>query len=460
MLVKKTRIELLGLLAKHLEYKGGEDLAAIKSHLAAQKITKLEDAEGNEIDLDGSWENVERKSFKFPTSEPSTKARDMSRMDAIVESHEAPAGIVKGRREEMLKKAYNQKAARGLTVFGEGDLAEYTAASFRYEVFNQVQKDYSQKARDLEIITKAQSVYTNTGGGSLIDPQILAGMLYSTEPAGAAGKLANIVTMTSESTWAKRKTGIFSLSHRLPTGQYASTQNSYDNVLLTARDMGGIIDIPQNLIDDAAISVADDLAATCGEARDIREDTDFILGDGSATYGNQVGLANALPTAAYISGAGNSWSALTLNDHLGLIGSVQNVKTSRLAWLASRQYYVQVMCKLALAAGGTRPQDIGQGVVVNGIKADAMFLGFPVVFEENNMAVASGSAVKSTYFGDFVGGSMIGRRTTLEVASSEHFKFDTGFVSFRVRARGCVNICGDGRVPATTYGPIVCLKTT
>lgn len=447
---------------------GGEDLPGIKTWLAGlgHSDTEFTIGEGEKAQthkIDEVWAIVPARkamSFGAVAADTGTKARDMARMDAIVETSEAPAGIVKGRREEIFKKSYNQKAQRGLTIFPEADLAEYTAAMFRYDVFNQVGKDYSQKKMDLEIITKAQSVYTNTGGESLIDPQILGGMLYATEPHGAAGKIANVVNMTTESTWAKRKTGIFSLAHRLPTGQYASTGNTYDNVLLTARDTGGIIDVPQNLIDDAAISVADDLAATCGEARDIREDADFISGDGSATYGNQVGLLNALPAAAYIAGAGATWASLTEGDHLGLVGSVQNVKTDRLLWLCSRQYYVQVMCRLALGKGGTRPQDVSQGITVNGIKADAQYLGFPVVFEENNMPIASAGTTKSAFFGDFIGGSMLGRRNMLEVASSEHFKFDTGFVSFRVRARGCVNICGDGRVPATTYGPIVCLKTT
>lgn len=436
---------------KDAGYTGDAQLVNIQTWLKEKELdTDKVEVDGKEINLAEVF--VERKSFSFKSDE---KTREVNRVTAMLEEKSAPAGIVRGKRVEALKKSYQAKADRGQTRFADADEAEALAAAFRLSFMGS--KDYSQRAADTEIMTKGQSVYTNTGGGALIDPQFLAGLLYVTEPTGACRRLCNVVTMTSDVTWAKRKTGIYTMAHRLPSGSYASSENSYDNVQLTARDVGCIVNVPQNLIDDAAISVIDDLAGSAQEALQKREDADFTVGDGGATYGNQVGLTAALPTAAYITGAGNQWSELTDGNILSLIGSVQNVDLGRCAFLCSRQFYVQVLAKLAQAKGGVTGQEVYSGVVVNGIKANAQYQGFPVVFEQNNMPVAEANSSKCLYFGDFMGASMLGVRKAIEVAVSEHSSFSTGGVDVRFSARSCINIHGDGK--GSTYGPVVGLVT-
>lgn len=438
---------------KDAGYTGDAQLVNIQNWLKEKEL------ETDTVEVDGKAINLaevftERKAFSF-NSAPETKSREVNRITAMIDEKSAPAGIVRGRRVEALKKSYQAKADRGQTRFADADEAELLAAGFRLSFMGT--KDYSQRAADTEIMVKGQSVYTNTGGGSLIDPQFLAGLLYVTEPTGACRRLSNVVTMNSDVAWAKRKTGIFTMSHRLPTGSYASSENSYDNVQLTARDVGCIVNVPQNLIDDAAISVIDDLAGSAQEALQKREDADWTIGDGSATYGNQVGLIGALPSSAYINAAGATWASITDANILSLIGSVQNVDLGRCAFLCSRQFYVQVLAKLAQAKGGVTAQEVYSGVVVNGIKANAQYQGFPVVFEQNNLPVASAGTTKSLYFGDFMGGSMLGVRKSIEVAVSEHSSFSTGGVDVRFSARSCINVHGDGK--GSTYGPIVALVT-
>lgn len=451
-----NRIKFLALLKKH-GYNGGEDLTAVKEFL---KDTDLVDEANQPIDVDATWAKVERKTLRFAGQTETTDIKAISNIDRMIAEREAPAMSIADMPVRMAKSRYNHKAKQGLTRFADADEAEAVGAAFRFHAFSQT-KNYSQLGKDEKILTKAASAFTNTGGAALIAPQYIQSLLYATEPFGAARKLAHIVNMTSDMSDQPRKTDILSLTHRLPNGSYAETQNSYDLVKLIAKDAGGIARIPKTLIDDNAISIVEDIAATIEEARGIREDTDYFNGTGASTYGGNVGLISGLPSGAYIAQAtSNTWATQVIADLLGLVGVVQNVETSRLCFVCSRQYYVQVMARLALAntgVGGLTASELRAGTVINGIKADAMFLGFPVVFAQQ-MPTATATGQKCVYFGDFMAGSMIGTRNEIDIATSDHAYFTTGEIGIRVSVRGCVNICGDGR--GTTYGPIVGLKTS
>lgn len=454
-----NRIKFLNLLKKH-GYNGGEDLDAVKTFLTTNGYTDLTDEADKPIDVDAVWAITERKSLKLAGShESDTLTAQVKGIDGIIASKQAPMMSIADMPVRSAKARYNHKAKQGLTKFADADEAEIVGAAFRFHTM--AKAGYAQLGNDEKILTKAASAFTNTGGAALVAPQYIQSLLYATEPFGAARKLANIVTMTSETSDQPRKTDILSLTHRLPNGSYSETQNSYDLVKLIAKDAGGIARIPNTLIADNAISVVDDIAGTIQEARGIREDLDYFKGDGTSTYGGNVGLINGLPSGAYIAQAtSNTWATQVIADILGLVGVVENVNPDRLAFACSRQYYVQVMARLALAntgVGGLTATELRAGVVMNGIKADAMFLGFPVVFAQQ-MPVATATSQKCLYFGDFMAGSMLGTRNQIDIATSEHAYFTTGELGVRVSVRGCVNICGDGR--GGTYGPIVALKTS
>jgi HK97 family phage major capsid protein len=70
------------------------------------------------------------------------------------------------------------------------------------------------------------------------------------------------------------------------------------------------------------------------------------------------------------------------------------------------------------------------------------------------MVTAGGTpGSRCIYFGDFVGGSMLGDRQQLAVEYSRERYFDSDQSAWRGTARIAVNIHGDGK--GSTYGPIV-----
>lgn len=458
------KVQFLKALAA-AQWTGGEDLPGIKTWLKSKGHSDThfvtgEGANEQTFNIDEIWAKVPAaKGLRLAApKEEGTKARLMAGADAGAEGESEPHPLAlhaKNLPVHMAKSRYKALARAGKTRFDDPDIAECVAASFRFKAFGD--HNYTQRDADHMIIKAVASAFNNNAGADLVAEQFVNYLLYATEPYGAAGRLANIVQMTSDLSKQPRITDIFSISHRLPSGAYAESVNSYDKVQLIAKDMGGIARIPIELIEDAAINVVDSLMRIIDEARGIREDKDYFLGDGTDTYGGNVGLIGGLPSAAYLTGTGGSWTGHILSDFTTMIGTVENVNVERLAFTCSRQYYAAVMARLMLSAGGVTAREMSYGEGMNGIKADASFLGFPVVFSQQLPRVTA-STSKACYFGDFQAGSMLGRRKMLSIDTSKDRYFDTGEFGIRVSCRGVVNICGDGR--GSTYGPIVCLKTS
>ena len=437
---RKSLIEAL----KGNGYTGSDtDPAAVKSWMASQGIdtNEVDAPDGTKLKFDDVWAKAPTMKLRAPSATPVGNPADPGR---------GPEVMVKGRWREKAKKAYDIKAQLGKTAYADSDEAEFATAQIRLVTAGQ--KHYDQKRADMEIVQKAMAGVHNYTGGALIPESYVAQLIYLTETYGVARKVANVVTMTRDIQRQPRKTGIVTMAHRAATGSFALSDNAYDTVNLTAKDVGCLVKVNINLFDDAAINVADDINSSVAEAQLIREDSDYVLGDGTATYGNQLGLANALPSGAYIDASGNAWSAIVSGDIAKIIGSVENVNPARLAFMGTRQWYAQVGIRMNIEL--QRFKEI-IGPSTGG--GDASLLGYPFYFTQV-MPTASASASKCLYFGDFMGGSMLGVRKDVQIATSDSFYFDTGDIAIRAHARMNVNIHGDGR--GSTYGPIVCLKTT
>jgi HK97 family phage major capsid protein len=188
------------------------------------------------------------------------------------------------------------------------------------------------------------------------------------------------------------------------------------------------------------------------EAQALLEDQIYFLGDGSATYGGFNGLANALPSGAYISGV--AWGSITTANIQNAMGSVQNVKNGNLAFVCSRQFYFQVLARLDKAASQFKELAGANPSFTAGSIAVGNFLGYPVYISQV-LPTATG-ANKACYFGDFSGISKIGDRRQLSLDVSREYAFNADLITMRATARLAVNVHGDGR--ASTFGPVVCIQ--
>lgn len=443
MLTRKTLIDSL----KANGLTGEVTIESAKAYIAKLDADgiKFTDADGAAIDVDAVWSTF--SAVKVADDVAGVKGSKAPHA-AIADSDEPVSGGTPQRFSigNNVKKAYAAKAKAGRAVFHDADQAEAFGSWARLALLGTY--DYgSQKRADIDICRKAQVDFNNQLGGALVPIEFLPNLVFLTEQYGIARKVANVVPMSRDVMTVPRKTGLASMVPVAETGTMTPADNSYNNVTLTAKKYGVLYQISRELMADSAVNIADDVARSIAESQAIAEDNAYFLGDGTSTYATQSGLAVALPSSAYLTGV--AWGTLAVADFTTAMGRVENVNPARLAFICSRQFFAQVMLKVDKTANQFKELTMG------GLGGDATFLGYPVFFSQV-MPKATGSNVKSCYFGDFTGGTMVGDRRQLEIQTSDQFYFNNDTIAVRGTSRFCVNIHGDGR--GSTYGPIVCIQ--
>ena len=443
MLTRKTLIDSL----KANGLTGEVTIDSAKAYIAkldAEGI-KFTDADGAAIDVDAVWSTFSA----VKVADDVTGVKGSKAPHAAIADNDEPVSGGTPQRFSIgnnVKKAYQAKIKSGRAVFHDADQAEAFGSWARLALLGTY--DYgSQKRADIEICRKTQVEFNNQLGGALVPIEFLPNLVWLTEQYGIARKVANVVPMSRDVMTVPRKTGLASMVPIAEAGTITGLDNSYNNVTLTAKKYGVLYQISRELMADSAINIADDVARSIAESQAIAEDNAYFLGDGTSTYANQVGLTAALPASAYLTGV--AWGSLAVSDFTTAMGRVENVNPARLAFVCSRQFFAQVMLKVDKTANQFKELTMG------GLGGDATFLGYPVFFSQV-MPKATGSNVKSCYFGDFTGGTMLGDRRQLEIQTSDQFYFNADSLAVRGTSRFCVDIHGDGR--GSTYGPIVCIQ--
>lgn len=453
MLTRKTLLDTL----RANGFKAEATIDNVKSFVAslASDGIDLKDEDGNVIDVDAAWnaksvltlrgtEALDAVTKSVVADGKGRNSPHAAKTDANDGADRTPQKFTIGNAK---RKAYERKINENRAVFADVDQAEAFGAWSRLVIAGQ--NEYVQKKADREICTKAQVEFNQQLGGALVPQEFAPQLIWLTEQYGAAKRLANVVPMSSESKAYPRKTGIASMTPIAENGTISVSDNNYGNVTLTAKKYGVLFKVSNELFNDSAISVSDDIANSIAEAEAIAIDQAYFLGDGSSTYANQIGLIAGLSSASsYITAA--AWGSITKDHFTEMMGSVEYVNAARLTFACSRQFFVQVMMRLDKAS--SQFKDISTGNLGGGT-----FMGYPVQFVQV-MPTATASSQKCVYFGDFVGGSMIGDRQMLSIASSEQFYFDSDSIAVRGTSRFNVNIHGAGR--GETYGPICALKTS
>lgn len=358
----------------------------------------------------------------------------------------------------LAKKSYQRKIeANSGNYFDDVDAAEYFGASMRLKTFRMNGIDYyDQKARDEEIVLsqKDGSTLNNTTGGNLVFTSVLPNLVWRSEQYGLARKLCTVVPMSSDALEMPRQTSLSTFAFAGDTASLTASDGGFDKVTLSAKKAYSLVKISRELLNDAAVSVADVYAKQFIEGANKIEDQAMMLGDGSATYGNMVGIQNQIPSGAQISGTGTAWASYVMADFGKLEGTVANVEAANLCYVASRQFYFQVMVRLMNAGGGNNNIALEDGPAKrNG--AGGQFNGYPVYFSQV-MPLTYASAAYSAYFGDIKNACYFGDRSSIEVAASDQRYFDTDEIAFRCVDRFSFVCANDGR--ASSNGLVAALK--
>jgi HK97 family phage major capsid protein len=215
--------------------------------------------------------------------------------------------------------------------------------------------------------------------------------------------------MTSDSALVPKITGTVTVAYLPEGGNLTDSSQTWTNIRLTVQKAGCLIVASNEIAEDAVINFADNLAQESAWALSQTEDLAAFTGDGTSTYGGQVGVTTQLKLldstigniAGLTVGTGNTYAELTLADFQNAAAKLPAYADNpRTRWFMNRSFYVGTAQRLATAAGVTPFPDPATGLQT--------FLAYPVQFTQvlpkaeadSQVCALLGDLSLSTDFGD------------------------------------------------------------
>lgn len=300
-----------------------------------------------------------------------------------------------------------------------------------------------------------QNETTPTDGGYLVPPAFENAVVVYRGQVGVSRRLARVISMTSDNWTGVKQTSGTTVYYPGEEGAITASDVNLSRYTLQAKKRAILAYVSSELNEDAAVSVMDLLAQDMGHQFALQEDKEFVIGDGTSTYGGVTGVKTAVVAATasvYTPTADeDDWSELTLATHLaGMSLLADKYRGLPLAWLCSAPYKWQVMDRLSLAQGGAVASDVTGGIM------GGSFLGYPVVVCDR-MPTATAVSTVGAIFGAFQNAVIIGSRSGISVAVSPHYAFNTDQIAVRATTRYDIHCHEEGST--TAAGAIVGVST-
>ena len=278
---------------------------------------------------------------------------------------------------------------------------------------------------------------TDSAGGYLTPSNLSQAIIDVRELYGVSRKVCRVVPMMSDALNIPKRSSGLTVYYPGEATAVTLSDKVWATVALAPVKRSTLTKISNELIADAVINVADDIALEIGRALGVQEDNELINGDGTSTYGSETGLISALGAAGKhtLDSGETGWSSVALSDLHSVVGKLPEKYVPGASWLMSRSFFSQIVEKLMYAAGGNTHSDIASG-------SGKQFFGDPVNFSDQMPADAADKC--AALFGDFEGGVVIGDREGVEVAFSSEYAFNEDVTTARGSARYDINVHAGG----------------
>jgi HK97 family phage major capsid protein len=251
-----------------------------------------------------------------------------------------------GGRREMEEHAYRAGQWAKATIFGDANAARW--------------------CRD-NGVQIAHRVLSGMGAGqSVVIPDELALPIISLrEQYGLARRMCYVHPMVTDTASVPRDSGDVTAYFVGRETAPSSSDPTFDNVTLTAKNVAAETKISNDYADDSAINLADYVAEKHARAFAIKEDQCLINGDGTSTYGGIVGLRTLLSAAGGLAGAvdaasnNDTFAEITSADLRNVMGAIQDLPGINPSWIVSKVGQNGMFGRLTDAAGGNTKRDLG-----------------------------------------------------------------------------------------------------
>lgn len=308
---------------------------------------------------------------------------------------------------------------------------------------------------DHGVESRAQAGSINSLGGVLSSDELSSEIIRLVESFGVVPTEFRRVSMNNDSMLVARRTS--GLSAR-PIGENAAPATSdvtFDNVNLIAKLWGIDNRIPNSLLEDSVINLADTMAVEVAQSFAEAFDNAGLIGDGGSAYHGTVGVAYAINDGTHAASVATAtgratFDALTLTDFTSLVAKAPLFARRNAKFYISPAGYGSSMLRLMVANAGNNAADIAGG-------ANLQFLGFPVVLCHPLQSALSGTTgTVACLFGDMSQAATFGERrgVTIKTDASRFIEFDQTLTFATARVAMVAHDLGN----AAKAGPIVALK--
>lgn len=309
--------------------------------------------------------------------------------------------------------------------------------------------------KDHGVESRAQAGGINSLGGVLVSEELSSEIIRLVEEYGVVPSEFRRVSMNTDSMLVARRTG--GLSAR-PIGENAAPTTSdvtFDNVNLVAKLWGIDNRVPNSLLEDSVIDLADAMAVEVAQSFAEAFDNAGLIGDGSSSYHGTVGVATAINDGTHSAGvvtatSRTTFDALTLTDFTNLVARAPLFARRNAKFYISPAGYGSSMLRLMVASAGNNAADIAGG-------ANLQFLGFPVVLCHPLQSALTGTTgTVACLFGDMSQAGSYGERraVTIKTDTSRFVEYDQTLTFATARVAIVAHDIGS----TTKAGPVVALK--
>lgn len=346
-------------------------------------------------------------------------------------------------------KNFKDREIAGQTVRAV-DQAYAAGMWFKATIFGNAEAIDWCKSRGVPV-TKAQGEGVDSAGGFLVPEELLANIIVLREQFGVFRQECQVIPMGSDTlNWPRRVGGLTAYF----TGENTAvteSQASWDNVNLTAKKLGALTRMSNEIAEDAVVSIADWLVGEIAYAFALKEDDAGFNGDGTSNFGGIRGVTQIFVDGSHSAGQYATSSAtltsLTVADFTGVMGKLPQYALPGAKWYMSQQmFYTAAGTVLAKAGGNT----------IATLATDPMnprLLGFPVKIAQKLPIAAPGSGKVQFLFGDLSKSSALGERRGVTIRRSDHRYFENDQIGILGTERFDINNHDLG--DTTNAGPLV-----
>ncbi len=316
---------------------------------------------------------------------------------------------------------------------------------------------------DHGVESRAQAGGVNSLGGVLTSPELSNEIIRLVEEYGVFPQYARRVSMSTDTmNWARRTGGLAAR----PVGENAETTQSdvtFDNVELTAKIWGVLNRIPNSLIEDSVIDLADAMAVETAQAFAEAVDNAGFIGDGTLAYHSVEGITKKIVKSAYsasvvttTASTEDTYGTLTMKHFTDMVAKLPLYARRNARFFISPAGWGSAMLRLAMLPGGAAgPGGNSSSDVAAGF--GERFLGYPVTLVHSmHSSLTDSSGEVACLFGDLSQAAMYGERRAISVKTLTERYAEYDQVGTFATTRNAINVHDLGST--SKAGPVVALK--